>query len=443
MRPIITVVFLISLLFAQSKAIAQESAEVRNSTSLPAAPASSNGKLELIAEEPDAGTPVRIRLRGEALTYVLENPAAWSLLGSQGEVPASLVMPAPAVSDTSFALGISNPGKPQDADRIVILDRGENPQPLDFLAIEFNTPYLLTTVFPSAGPTRDQFPQRGIEQVVLQKVTDRGVLRMTEIRFSPLLVNRYIRLLIRNGADHAVDSVNGRSEVQLTDLYEVPVAFGAMRSLPFGQGSMWPLILPTAAMPLRKLKMVCDAPGEYRQVRLVRIDQDQHELSQEAEFVFADSVTANGISVTQNYLLAAGSSSGQPLALVIEDGNGTVLPLQSVKAYAAEIYIAFDWPASGQPVLSSQASRQLMATAPTNSESLLLGTYTTVEMPEAVIADQPQAATKKSSQWSQLNLQKYIPEFKPGFGIYVSAAALLLLAGLGMLLVVRIWDFRE
>ena len=400
------------------------------------------GSIELISDVPTPGSPVLIRLRDTALEYILEHPDAWSIICPDGELTAGLQIPPPAEPAQATMLTVINPGKPETTDRVVILDRGENPEPCSLISLEFNSPELLTTVLPSAGPTRDSFPQLGVEQVVIQKVSQDGVLRLTEIRFSPSVVNRYIRLLIRNGGDHAVSRASSRMEEQQPDLFEVPVALGPLHSLPGGNGNMWPLMLSTNRLPLRKLKIVSDANGEYRHIRLLRIDENMHELSEEANMVYAGSVSANGKSRTENYMVLPGRSAPEPLALLIHDGNGSLLPLQSIKAYCAEVYISLNWPESGMPRLSSQSTSHT-ASIKSADNAILAGTFSSMDTEQTVVTDTGQAQPRRRSDLSQLNLQRFIPRISLGHNVLFPLAGVLLLAGFGLLLAVRLRDLRE
>ena len=401
-----------------------------------------SASVNLLGDIPEAGTPVRIRLRGAALDYILEHPEDWSVRSADLEVPASLQLPEPGQNRSVTELRIIEPGLPQNTDRVIILDRGEQAADFTQLSIEFNSTGVLTTVLPSAGPTRDSFPQVGSEQVVLQRVSSDGVLRLAEINFSPSSINRYIRLLIRNGADHAVSRVTCLSEQQLPPLHEVPVALGTLHSLPNGRGSMWPLLLSSNRLPLQKLKIVSDAPGELRRIRLVRIDENLHELSQEAEMVFGEAISANGISRTENYMLLPGSMASDPLALITEDGIGNVLPLQSVKAYCAEVYISFNWPAAGDPLLSSIATSQPVSARP-EPAALLAGEFSAVSEQPIVATVPDEKAPRRRSDLTGLNLQRFIPKIDLGYTAFWPMAAVLLLAGLSLLLAARLRDLRE
>ncbi|MCB1220095.1 MAG: hypothetical protein H7A35_12965 [Planctomycetales bacterium] len=406
------------------------------------------GTVELLSDSPQPGELVRIRLRNSALDYVLDNPSAWSVKASGITVPSIMQIADGGLPQAESELQVIDPGQPQTKDRVVLIDRGESPRENDFLELSFSATSVLTSVLPEAGPTRSDFSQKGKEQLVFQEVTADGVLRISDIDFKPLELNRYIRLTIRNGADCAISEVKVGNRTEMPELHEVPVAIGSMRTIPAGGGSVWPLVLSTNRMPLRKLKIVTDNPGMYRRLRFVRMDDQQHELYKEAEIVYADSLKANGITRTNNYVELSGGMGGQQPALIVEDGSGVVLPLKSVQAYAAEVYICFAWPDSGNPVLSPLSPES----APEEdlvSGSQLVGTFSTISAAAAVRpsdANEEDGASTKSGEdkgfLGELDLQKYLPKFEIGYKILLPLALLLAIAGLAALISARSRDFR-
>ncbi|MCB1185603.1 hypothetical protein KDL29_00420 [bacterium] len=406
------------------------------------------GTVELLSDTPQPGALVRIRLRNSALDYVLDNPSAWSVKANGMTVPAIMQIAEGGLPQAESELQVIDPGQPQTKDRVVLIDRGESLREIDYLELSFSATSVLTSVLPEAGPTRSDFSQKGKEQLVFQEVTADGVLRISDIDFKPLELNRYIRLTIRNGADFAVSEVNAGKRTEMPELHEVPVAIGSMRTIPAGGGSVWPLVLSTNRMPLRKLKIVTDNPGMYRRLRFVRMDDQQHELYKEAEIVFADSLKANGITRTNNYIELSGGMGGQQPALIVEDGSGVVLPLKSVQAYAAEVYLCFAWPESGRPVLSPLSPER----APEEdlvSGSQLVGTFSSVSdsaavRPSETTGDDATSPAPRSDKGllGELDLQKYIPKIELGYKVLLPLAALLAIAGVLTLISARSRDLK-
>ncbi len=405
-----------------------------------------DGAVELLDTELQPGDYVKVRLRDAALAWLLEHPDDWSVSSAGQEIPA-ILMHAPETSQSLLSiLQIIDGGRPEQQDRVVIIDRGSDPADFDTMQLSFSSTDVLTTVIPAAGPTQEDFSQRGEEQLVLQKVTEDGVLRLTEISFSPLPINRYIRLTIRNGADHALAELSCSKAAVQPVLHEVPVALGPMRSLPAGGGSIWPLILTSNMLPLQKLKIVSDAPGQYRRIRFVRLDENQRELYREAEMVFADGLSANGVVRTENYIQLSGDMSSQQAALIVEDGEGTVLPIKSVQAYASEVYVCFSWPQSGSPVLRSLPPRDPLQEFPFELAGLA-GTISSISADQEEIEDsgEEEISNKRGTGtgWlAELELDRYLPSFSVSYRELLPAAGVLMLLGLVLLLAARRSDIR-
>lgn len=398
-----------------------------------------SGQLILQADPAEPGDAVKVRLRDEALVRILGSPYSWSLRNGDNEIPARLVTPS-REPDDQVELKVIDGGRLDSRDRQVIIDRGADPPEIDYIEIDFSSIDVLTTVVPSAGPTREDFSQTGKEQAVLQRVTEEGLLSVTRVEFSPLPVNRYIRLIIRNGADHAVSAVTGGSESG-ADLHQVPVALGPMRSLPTGGGSIWPLVLESNLLPLYKIKIVSESPGMLRRVRFVRLDENLREAEREAEMIYADSLPAGKLALTNNYMeLPATSKETQP-ALIVEDGMQAVLPIKSVEAYAAELYICFIWPEDGNPVLTSGPSSLPEADIDENT-ARFIGSFSGISETEpnsnvASVEDADSSPARRDSLLSELDLGRLVPEINPGFRTLLPAGLGLVLLGLVILLIAR------
>ncbi|MCB1218525.1 hypothetical protein KDL44_14160 [bacterium] len=406
-----------------------------------------SGSITPIGDPPAPGEAVRIRLRDTALDHVLENPSGWSLRSGDQEIPSLLRISEGRAGTEWTELAIVDPGRPESNDRLVILDRGDPPLPLDRIRFSFSATEVLTSVLPEAGPTRADFSQTGREQVVMQQVGSEGVLRVTELEFSPLDLNRYIRLTIRKGGGLAVSEASGRLAGEQPEVHEVPVAIGAMRALPAAGGSMWPLVLSSNHLPLRKLKIIAEAPDMYRRVRFVRIDDKQHEIGSEAEMVFADGLQVNGLKRSSVYLELPPGGSGQQPALVVEDGSGNALPIRSLQAYAAEAWICFVWPEGAAPVLSGMPAE--LATVPTLDDAgRLAGTFSSVLLPdtEALVAERPDQASRTNSSkglLAELELDRYIPQFTFDGAWFIPLGLALVAIGFVLLLTARLRDIRR
>ncbi|MEZ5338802.1 MAG: hypothetical protein R3F46_11130 [bacterium] len=405
------------------------------------------GSITPIGDSPEPGEAVRIRLRDSALDHVLNNPAGWSLRSGNTEIPSMLRISEGSPGTDWSALTIVDPGRPESNDRLVILDRGDPPLPLDRIRLSFSATDVLSSVLPEAGPTRADFSQSGREQVVMQQVGSEGVLRVTEIEFAPLDLNRYIRLTIRRGGGLAISEASGRLAGEQPELHEVPVAIGAMRALPAAGGSMWPLVVSSNHLPLRKLKIIADAPEMYRRVRFVRIDASQHEIGSEAEMVFADGLQVNGLQRSSVYLEIPPGGSAQQPALVVEDGSGNALPIRSLQAYAAEAWICFVWPADGTPVLSGTPPD--LATVPTLDDTgRLAGSFSSVLLPEvtpeaAVMPEQASGTSGSKGLLAELELDKYLPRIAFDGAWFIPLGLALLAIGLLLLLNARLRDLRR
>jgi len=101
---------------------------------------------------------------------------------------------------------------------------------------------------------------------------------------------------------------------------------------------------------LVKLKVLADAAGEVRPLRVVRLHGESHAASTAGEGLWADRLAAGERTRSEKWI-PVGARAGDPRSwgLIVVDGENSTLQVTGIQAYAAEYWLYFTMPAGEAP----------------------------------------------------------------------------------------------
>jgi hypothetical protein len=296
---------------------------------------------------PANGETVRLRVRGEVLAELMQNSDNWRLLADGKELPAMLMLPAAGEQPTETALTIIEQSDASQDDLVAVLDRGEWADPINKLRISIVAAEFRAVTFIAVSTDNKEFQPVGKPQVVAQQFTPVGVLRLLALDCA-VEDERYIRLTLTGMGGSSLEDVQAWCRQERTfSMYELPATLGAMQTL--GEGEhMWPLMLGEPDLPLAKVKVLADAPGEMRLMRIVRLGEHGQVMSTVATVTWADAVAVSDITRTEKWIELPGLDANSSWGIVVEEPGQDALQLTGVQAYVAEGALYFAMPDEGQ-----------------------------------------------------------------------------------------------
>ena len=297
--------------------------------------------VEWIENAPPAGELVKVRLRGEALAALLAKGATWRLSAGGKELEAAIVYPPLAASSSIHSLTFTGQSAAPGGDLVVTLDRGATPPPVNRIKIELLTPMFTGRVSIAASSDGQVYASAGKDQVIHRELRDGWFLEINELRCDPG-ARRFIRLTIAGAAEVPILHASAWFvEEAWRDAYETPAALGPMRDGPLAGDHLWPLILEHYAIPIFKLKVLADAQGDVRSIRIVRLNEEFEIIGGEKSFLWVGDLESGGISRSDKYIELSVIPWAQRRGLVVVDGDLPPLRLTGVQAYAAEVWLWF------------------------------------------------------------------------------------------------------
>jgi hypothetical protein len=296
---------------------------------------------------PAHGDIVRLRVRGEALAALIKAGNSWRLLDDGKDLPAMLVLPAAGELPTETALTIFEQSDASQDDLVAVLDRGEWADPIDKLRISIVAAEVRAVASIAVSTDNKEFQPAGKPQVVAQQFTPVGVLRLMVLDCA-VEDERYIRLTLAGMGGSSLEEVQAwRRQERTFNMNELPATLGAMQTL--GEGEhLWPLMLGEAGLPLAKVKVLADAPGEMRLMRIVRLGEHGHVMSTVTTVTWADAIAIESISRTEKWIELPGLDANSSWGIVVEEPGQDALQLTGAQAYVAEGALYFAMPDEGQ-----------------------------------------------------------------------------------------------
>lgn len=299
---------------------------------------------------PANGDLVRLQVRGEALAALIKADNSWRLLADGKELQAMLVLPVSGEQPIETALEIIEQSDASQDDLVVVLDRSEWPDAIDKLRISLVAAEVRAVASLAVSTDNKEFDPVGKSQVVAQQFTPVGVLRLMVLECA-VVDERYIRLTVAGMGGSSLEGIQvWRRPERTFSMYELPVALGAMQTL--GEGEhLWPLMLGEPGLPLAKVKVLADAPGEMRLMRIVRLGEHGQVMSTVATVTWADAITVDGISRTEKWIELPGLDASNSWGIVVEEPGQDALQLTGAQAYVAEGALYFAMLDEGQTEL--------------------------------------------------------------------------------------------
>jgi len=300
---------------------------------------------------PAAGELVKVRLRGDVLAQILGG-AQWRLAAGESEIAAWLADSQLPGAPVLERLEILREESDADGRTTAVLDRGAPPVALDHLRLQFVAAEMLCAVSIAASADDLDYEPVSGAQVVLQRVAGGQVTRLADVACD-VGEARYLKLSFAGAAGVILSKVEGwMSPTQAPEPYELSVGLGPMADAETPGEHVWPLLLADSRVPLLKLKVLAEAPGELRRMRVVRLGRDGQPETTVSEAVWVDTLTAAGIARSEKWIeVNAEGGDARPWGLVVEDGPAETLAVSGVQAYSAETWLCFAMPEDSEITL--------------------------------------------------------------------------------------------
>ncbi|MBN2081080.1 hypothetical protein JW859_02615 [bacterium] len=315
-----------------------------------AAPTAIRGATLTTAEEPvAAGELARVRVRGEVLAALTSPDCQWQLKADGVALPATFVTPEPPGDLATSKLDAIAESEPGSAERWAVLDLGEPVPPLNRVELRFASPSVKGVARLELSADQQDYTPWGEAQVVWQEISEGEINRITTLSL-PQPDRRYLRVRV-NGINAPLTEVEGWSEPDdPREVYLLEAVPGAMRPGPEPGEHLWPLLLAENSAELVKLKVLADAPGEVRTMRVVRMHGENHAASTAGEGLWADRLAAGELTRSEKWI-NVGSRAGDPRSwgLIVVDGESPALQVTGIQAYAAEYWLYFTMPEGEAP----------------------------------------------------------------------------------------------
>lgn len=347
---------------------------------------------------PAPGTVVKLKVRGETLAYLLREGATWELVSGETRLAAQLVSASlpEQISKQDYSLLATETGGGKTLQ--LEIDRGDGPLPLNRLEIQFaaSSYFGKATVLTSAD--QENYRIVGRPQVVFQEISGGQVYRLGELKLDQNL-ERYLRIELPKPASGTVQTVKGWfvADHKLV-AYKAQAALGPMRE---GQGpgeSVWPILMNPGNLPIAKLKVLADAPGELRRMHLATMDGTSIGAQVGGAIIWASNLTQGSKIIANKWMSITGEPASGPFAIVVS-GDASPLQLSGVEVYLLEHWLLFEMPEDGGLQLW-QTRVDGSSTMPPDSPPLNIqnvefaGTITDWDTPRP-----PQADKKPSRNW--------------------------------------------
>jgi len=387
--------------------------------------ASAGATVRFDPAAPPAGTLVKVRVRGEALTRLLAPGSSWELLSGTAPVPARLVMPQAPDPAEHALLNIAKRTPLPDGRLEVLLDRGTQPPALNRLQPLFSGNQVLASVRVDASLDGVSFASAGQEQLVYLALRDSELLLLCDIECT-IQQQRYVRLTFSGLAGATVERIEAWLQPPATaETYEVAAALGAMQPTALAGEHLWPVVLPDDRLPLSSIDVLANAPSQVRAIRVVRLDQALAPVRAEQLAVWADSLQLGALTRSANSVQLRATSDLQPWGIAVKDGTLPTLQLTAVRAHVAEVWLCFA-SVGAQPVVLwfSEVSQPVSAAALNPQQAVAVGEVSALD----VYASPPRPAQTGT-----------LPQLPPSllawwrFDAYVASGCIALLLGLLLL----------
>ena len=310
-----------------------------------------------LIDNPRPGAAVKFRVRDEALRELLAAGQDWFLELNGVPVSAQVYWPENAANGEDQPLEFevsSSSGK-----LVATIDLGANPTEFNQLSLKFTDQELLAAVSVLAGDAPSSCTSLGEPQLVYQRITDTGIVRVNSINCD-ISGQQYLQLQISAQPDTKLVSVDCRQvPPTLSDYYSVPVSFGAPLSDQDSRRRLLPLEFEWNSLPLRKLKLLVEADVPPVEVAVVRLSPAGGISRTVAESVCGSQLTLAGFARDISTLEFGDEiGGGQPWALALPAVNEPPAEFSGVEAWAAEVYIACVLTEPGELRLQLQAGEK-------------------------------------------------------------------------------------
>lgn len=293
---------------------------------------------------PPAGNLVKVRVRGEVLGHLLGRGNTWAVYSGDLVIPTRLIpakLPGPIqTEDLDFEI-VESPDSPSLK---VEIDRGEEPSPLNRLAISFATSSYLGVVEVMCSTNQMDYRQAGNPKLVFQKISGGRILRLGELQVE-VGAKRYLRLSMPIPASGGIQGIQGWFDPQ-TKLaaYKVQATLGPMRQGTQTSESVWPIFMKPDNLPIAKIKVIADTVGTVRQMHIAILDGASLGPRVGKGITWAGQLEKGQHKLANKWITLTGEPQSGPWAIVVDDDAAKPLQLSGVEVYLLEHWLVFEMP---------------------------------------------------------------------------------------------------